>query len=208
MKREHSLITETPVLPDGYRRLEYLESTGTQYILTNITGANEHWKWHIIVKPTYTTHASCMLHGLYGVYGNKRIMALLGTSSQTTVYFDYACGGGYSRAVLNEIPINTIIDVFEDFNSVTINGATYSLTKYNNSRTDKVTLMGSWMGSGANDHPMGNGQYHLFEIWDDNDNLKFKGYPAFRITDSKPGLYDIVNNQFLVNAWTDEFLYT
>lgn len=143
-----------------------------------------------------------------GIYGNRRIYALLGTTdSQQTTVFDYVCGSGYSRVEISAIPINTIIDVFEDFNSVIINGATYSLTKYNNSRTNMVMLMGSWMGSGANDHPMGDGQYHLFEIWDANNVLKLQGIPAFRIADNKPGLYDIVNNQFYTNAGTGEFLY-
>ena len=204
MKREHN----TPsLLPSGYRQLEYLESTGTQYIRTNITGANEHWKWHVIVKPTYTNHTYCILHGLYNVSGNRRIVALLGTFSQQTNVFDYVCGSSYSRAEVGAIPTNTIIDVLEDFNSVTINGATYSLTKYTNSRTNSVTLMGSWYGSGANDHPMGDGQYHLFEIWDANDVLKLQGIPALRIADNKPGLYDIVNNYFYTNAGTGEFLY-
>lgn len=31
--------------------------------------------------------------------------------------------------------------------------------------------------------------------------------PAFRIADNKPGLYDLVNNQFYTNAGTEEFLY-
>lgn len=208
MRREHKTKNILPPPPAGYRWLEYLESTGTQYIRTNITGANEHWKWHIIVKPTYTNHTYCILHGLYNVTGNRRIYALLGTTdSQQTTVFDYVCGSSYSRVEVSAIPIDTIIDVFEDFNSVIINGATYSLTKYNNSRTNMVMLMGSWMGSGANDHPMGDGQYHLFEIWDANDVLKLQGVPALRISDSKPGLYDIVNNQFYTNAGTSEFLY-
>ena len=68
--------------------------------------------------------------------------------------------------------------------------------------------MGSWMGSGANGHPIGDGQYHLFEIWDANDVLKLQGIPALRIADNRPGLYDIVNNYFYTNAGIGEFLYT
>lgn len=209
MKREHILQQQQP-LPPEYRKLEYIESTGTQYIRTNITGANEHWKWHVVVKPTYTNHTYCMLHGLYNVSGNRRIMALLGCitlPAQQTKTFDYVCGSSYSRIEISAIPTNTIIDVLEDFNSVTINGEVYPLTKYTNSRTNAVTLMGSWMGSGVGDHPMGDGQYHLFEIWDANDVLKLYGIPALRIADNKPGIYDIVNNQFHTNAGTGEFLY-
>jgi len=39
------------------------------------------------------------------------------------------------------------------------------------------------------------------------NNLIRDFYPALRISDSKPGLYDLVNNQFYTNAGTGEFLY-
>ena len=40
MKREHNITTETPVLPDGYTELQYIEGTGTQYIDTGPSQAS------------------------------------------------------------------------------------------------------------------------------------------------------------------------
>jgi len=39
------------------------------------------------------------------------------------------------------------------------------------------------------------------------DGTCYAFIPALRIADIKPGLYDLVNNQFYTNAGTGEFLY-
>ena len=48
----------------------------------------------------------------------------------------------------------------------------------------------------------------VFESEYNKNNIPQRHYlPALRMADSKPGLYDIINNQFYTNAGTGEFLY-
>lgn len=42
-------------------------------------------------------------------------------------------------------------------------------------------------------------------IWNSNDNLIHYYIPCVRNSDSKPGLYDLITKEFLVNDWTGEF---
>ena len=42
-------------------------------------------------------------------------------------------------------------------------------------------------------------------VWSSNDNLIHYYVPCFRNSDSKPGLYDLITKEFLVNGWTGEF---
>ena len=199
MRRQHT-ITES-ILPDGYTRLRYIESTGTQYILTNLTHATNLWKWYSRTWSDFTITTYTVIHGLNYVYGNSRIYSLLGT----VPCFDYVCNSAYSSVTLNSNVIGIWVDTFEDANSVTVNGITYPIVKNSNTRNERVVLMCNIFNYSTK--TIGCGKYARFTIYDGNDNLKLDGYPALRSTDSKPGLYDIVNNVFYTNAGTGEFLY-
>lgn len=188
------------VLPPGYTQLQYIESTGTQYIITDITGAKNTWKWYFKTQSEFTIQPYQILHGLQMVNATSRIYSAL----RSGIYFDWICNSSYGRVQVTTYGTNWT-ETYEDSNSVTINGQTYSITKNSNTRNEKVMLLGSIYNS--IDHAYGCGKYAIAKIWDENDTLIFNGIPALRQQDSKPGLYDTVNNVFYTNAGTGEFLY-
>ena len=47
-------------------------------------------------------------------------------------------------------------------------------------------------------------QLYGCKIWDD-DILVRNFVPCYRVSDNKPGLYDLVNDEFLTNSGTGEF---
>ena len=202
MKREQITQNISP-LPSGYRQLEYIQATGTQYILTNITGYNEHWKWFFSVR--YTS-GSILTHGQYNQNANNdRIMSLIGSVSVNGFNrFDYVCGGSYTVTPTFS-PISDWCDVYEDYSHVEINELSYALTKYTKTSYKQLMLFAHYFGS--TNWAFSQGQCRRVIVYDNNDNAKLDGYPALRISDSKPGLYDTVNDQFYTNQGTGEFLY-
>lgn len=199
MKREH---TTKELLLSGYRQLEYIQATGTQYILTNITGYNEHWKWFFSIK---FTSAGSITHGQYNQNANNdRLMSLITSNSTGFNRFDYACGGGYTTTSTFS-PISDWCDIYEDYNHVEINGTSYSLTKHTKTSYKRLMFFAHYFGSTS--WAYSHGKYRRVIVYDNNDNLILDGYPVLRIADSKPGLYGFVNNQFYTNAGSGEFLY-
>lgn len=205
MKREHNI--ESVVLPSGYRQLEYIESTGTQYIVTNLNTCTEHFKWYCKYKyvgglSNFFTH-SVHLSG----YQN-RIMSLLTVDGNKEYIsgFHYVCGGSYTYPSLPiPIPKSEWIEVLEDFNQVNINGQLINLTKRAVTKTGYVEYFGYHYSS--DDYGLCSGKAKRFKVWDGNDVLKSDCIPALRLGDNKPGLYDTVFNTFYTNQGTGEFLY-
>ena len=99
------------------------------------------------------------------------------------------------------------VESYEDANSITLNGVTAHITKNSNTRNERVILFGGIYGNGSNNRFFGHGKYARCKIWDGNDNVKFDGYPALRLSDSKPGLYDLAGGIFYTNAGSGDFLY-
>lgn len=202
-------------LPIEYQEVEYIESTGTQYIDTGIP-LNQYRKCEMEFSPTLigTTvdEKSCIDGGrnnssqvdvnnslfIYG--GTKKLCLAYGNSSQRI------------DSIGLELNLKYIIkyELLANSCSLTINGNEYNtetgVTLITNS--NNVFLFGK-SNSASGQEPYTNlvsMRLYNAKYYNDNDILIRNFIPCYRKSDNKVGLYDLVNNQFYTNTGTGVFL--
>lgn len=210
MRREN-LRNETP-LPSGYTRLNYIESTGTQYIDTGYYVGNK--KTRIVAdfvktSPLYqqgVLFACCspsdnqaFFNPYYGMGGANNWVVIYGLGRVNVLNFLSRLNTHITFDVTVDIPNSSSYSHIEQGTDVFQFTATTS-TIYNNS----LALFAQHFGTSFNAKI--SAQLYQFEIHE-NDTLVHNYIPALRDLDSKPGLYDVAAGEFKTNNGTGEFLY-
>ena len=192
-------------LPSGYAELEYIESTGTQYIDTGVT-----------ITSTMAVEADARFTEIVKqarIFGN-----LCGTGYLNfSVYINGANTPNWASAMKDDVgdwvPANVVADKDRHVHKL---DCTSSTRKYSLDGVDK-----------GNAHPAvtesTNGSLYLFASHDEtteyfasmrlysckiyDSGIVVHNYvPARRLSDSALGLYDLEAGSFLANAGTAEFL--
>lgn len=187
-------------LPAEYQEVEYLDSTGTQYIDTGIT-------------PTGNTDLD-----LYGVdlphtSGTMRFGSRIGVNnnsfnfvatSTNKLRFDY---GSAQEA----------FEYSDSYDRLTFNHTTGKASIYkNNSLLEGITLSQQTfnspynlylfaLNSGGQISPASGYKIRYCKIWENNILVR-NFIPARRKSDSVLGMYDTVSGDFLTNAGTGDFI--
>lgn len=192
-------------LPGEYQRIEYLESTGNQYFITNIP-----IQAPIIFNSTqsFTNSRDQFLVGAgYDLDGNNYRSIGNGTYNNKFegVFKNwFICG----QCLLN-VKYNIIMSLTEGLQTIIVDGkqvGTFSYTHANPIDSTKVNygiFCQNKLGVGA--------QYYayvkLYNITISN-NISLLGHfiPCRRKSDSKPGMYDTVSGEFFTNQGTGEFI--
>jgi len=178
----------------GYTRVEYLESTGTQYICTGIP-----------IKKTDT--AKMEMNALVSGSG------WMGADG----FLQMALNQGYYRARTSGTPLqyvsignrdNIILD-YDDSNTLTlyVNGEKIESINWASSQTPQTTFsFFALTHTGCN--PIGG--YVKAKIYSlrlfKNNSIVGNFIPARRNSDGVLGMYDTVSNTFFTNAGTGEFI--
>ena len=179
----------TGTLPSGYTQLAYLESTGTQYIDTGIVYAR------FVHDIQFTNQASTG--------------SLMGKSAGGGMYWGQARSGsagyeGPGGAIRNIDPTDRHIVEF---------GALAGQRTYLN--IGDTTITGSTNASSSTYSLLGISGYEMYrceaklydvKAYDENDALISHLIPVRRNSDGVLGMYDTVNNRFLVNAGSGTFV--
>lgn len=207
-KREH--FEETGILPEGYRQLEYIESTGTQWIDTGVKcGKNleihslkrftridinnnsdgvQFWDSNnIIIRLNY--HNNTAGQRIVCYYGDhNKAIEVISDIEQVTDWHSYDFKNGSQKIDNVQYAQNEI--------TVTTN-KTYYIGKVN-------SQSGSYLSYAQYK------EYYFLE----SDEFVRNFIPALRLSDHKPGLYDLcgsicplTDTPFYINAGTGEFLY-
>jgi hypothetical protein len=204
MRREHTTPQGGGVLPPGYTQLEYIESTGTQYIDTGLVAPDGFSFLVDVFVDTSNQNNPYIVgsHNLSSPYGRNGVGLTQGAKWQL--------GLGDTYPTSTATPVKGV--------RLTIDGSTVkgnSFLKLNG--TNIITSTDSSLRSSNNLLIF----YNQYERNRGGQTLKGKLYaisltvsgvmhtytPALRIADSKPGMYDIINNIFYTNQGTGEFLY-
>ena len=183
-------------LPDEYQEVEYIETSGTQYINSGYyANGNSQFEFKI----TYKTNAGVPFGAYngswqtgYGYYHNN--------TSSNSEYVHY-----YSNAQTSQQGSqNTTQEIIINKGNVKVNGITTYTTPYNTFTIDYPTyvLAGNWAGTRA-EQPIACKLYY-FTIKESNE-LKREFIPCYRKSDSVIGMYDLENNTFYTNAGTGSF---
>lgn len=188
-------IDDKPSLPKEYVQLEYLESTGTQYILTNVYPNNTY---------TFDTKLKITTMGNVVPWGVRSVGTF--TTADSQCYLNY---GGASTDIML---YSTTTNLPTNYNTgeQAVRGNTYDFRNMwvVNSMiqmTYPVMLFGL-NNIGTLNASLGKCIIYRWTAYS-------KGIavcdliPALHIADSKPGMYDLITGQFFTNQGTGEFVY-
>ena len=205
-KRGH--FEETGILPEGYRQLEYIESTGTQYIDTGVSCTPS---LRVVIDIAWTQIASNLSNGVQD-WNIGIIFRIDQFPLPNGVYAYYGNHSGTFQAPSGIGGDNLFHHIDYENGKQSVDGVTFShLTMTNSS----------------------NKSFFLFAVNSVNSQVTFKSKqklskcemlfngshirllkPALRISDNKPGLYDLCGSicpltgtPFYINSGTGEFLY-
>jgi hypothetical protein len=194
-------------VPDGYTQLKYLESTGTQWIKTDISPSLElklQVRGQRTVTTGYSSLAGCYSPIIYipannGAYAT-RFYNRFGTTSEVNI--DNPIPLGTFEPPLITVDKTSAVFEADGFGAKTLAlGATDLGTVHANTR---ISFFGRYSGS-SDSCTKTSGRIYRAKIWD-NGTLVGEYIPAMRNSDEVLGMYDIVGNTFYTNAGTGVFI--
>ena len=199
-------------LPEGYQEVEYLESSGTQYIDTGFafssSGANRLTaEFDIVYMTLPNSHNPSLVGGLTNGTEPHYAFPLFRPSGDTAVYAysasaayisDFAIGTKYS-AIINDANHKIYHD---DVELATIDFSTAS------NPTQTFCLFAARVVGGSETAGyLANARIYSFIVKNNSTNEILKNLvPCYRISDSVAGMIDLVSNTFLTNSGTGTFV--
>ena len=189
-------------LPEEYQQVEYIESTGTQYILTDFV-------------PT----GDLKVEGKIYTEKQNTEMAIVGTVEYASVEIGYSSTNNrffmYSNDSIGLTPQNSIYNTILEFTAkLSATNPTKELILHNIDGgviTTGATLNDNYTNLKLQIFCVREQKYkfigRLYKLkFYDNGVLMCNFVPCYRRSDNVIGMYDIVNDVFYTNAGTGEFI--
>lgn len=187
----------TPLLPAAYQQVEYLQSSGTQYI--NIGAMSNHqyfdfdFAWVSFI--TNNMGSNWGVNGILGcnAFGNSDVKIWLKNTNQIS----YNAGG--VNVGIAPITMGTKCHVYASPTQFTVDGQDYTSQTSTTSSTITCCVFSVY----SNDHNMQGSACaaKLYRLKTSSIEL----YPCVRKLDSKPGMLDVVSKTFYTNSGSGEF---
>lgn len=184
------------LLPSGYTQLEYIESTGTQWIDTGIATTNNNLGFMLEAMPL--TSADVYPMGSRAIGGDIRFF---GVRSQTSTNFSYGWST-WTKAPASQSYVNvrtTMSLNWLNSKKVAIGNDSNDLATVDIANGRNITLFG------INGQLLWTGRIYHAQISEGNEIIA-NFIPVIRNSDSKVGMYDTVTRQFFTNAGTGQFI--
>lgn len=201
-------------LPSAYQRIQYLESTGTQYINTGkIPTDNTRMQLKYYTTSTGSFYCAGARSGASTIYfaqsGATSGAKVSCTVNGTSVTAEDSGGVDFKRVSsgqLFEIMVQTNTDSTYD----------YSIVDYTHNKYYRTTGV-SYTPMGAVSNPIylfafnpsyvvtGTNRCYYFKLYRDG-RIILDGVPCYRKSDGVAGLYDLVTGTFFTNSGTGEFV--
>lgn len=192
------------LLPSEYQEVEYIESSGTQYINTGLRLKQSH---SVEMAIQNLTNASAKIFGsrTSATSNNFSILTGLvgGTLSLVTDFQNYN-NNRLSVDITNNLNDKYTIKI--NNSKMSINDTEKAITTYSNFTTPSNAYIFSASGTYPAGYVNASTKLYYCKIW--NGTTLVRDYiPCYRKSDNEPGLYDLVNNVFYTNAGSDSFTY-
>ena len=177
-------------LPSGYLELEYITTSGSQYINTGFT-SNANMSAEFKFEQLNQWKGESLLFG--SAWSGNDVLMHLNNGTSATLYW----GSGYASGTL---ALNTPTVVIVSKNKYVINGTTY--TTSGTPSNWRVMMFG-----GISSYYTAQVRLYYLKIWN-SGTLVRDMIPCIRISDWKIGMYDKVNSVMYINArsTTDNFI--
>lgn len=191
-----------PVLPHEYIQLEWIESTGTQYIDTGVYGGSG--TYFDIDFITYDEMGSvsygAILGAREGAFVNDYSISTWGSSTGSIVYYNrIATAADLTKSIRQSCSYKNGI-------YTSPNGATTSLTSQTSFSTKSNIYVFAKNYSDLNQaDEFGKVRLYSLKFYDGSTLIR-NFIPCYRLPDGEIGLYDTVNDVFYTNQGTGEFI--
>lgn len=177
-----------------YKRLQYIQSSGTQYINTGVK---------------FTTGFSCDIKfNMLSTSGDIDILS----SAQNDNYLLVSYLDGKPRIYLNgsalkniTMPYNTVHTVNMNYNGSTLTCTVDNTTTYTVSKSNATANSNLLLFARSSSYGFSKAVLYYCKIWN-GDTLVKDLIPVEKASDNTICLYDLVSNTFLENSGTGEFI--
>jgi len=198
-------IVVKPILPSGYKRLEYIESSGTQYIDTGIIPSTN---MKINCKMQYVNIQGRLFYRGIGNYSPLRFYPFYANIEDQA----YTCLIGSSATFYSGVDglKLSILDFEWKSNGEYISSVTQDGQAHNVSSTSNSTFTQSMYLFGLNNNNRLYSDYptdvniHSCKLWK-SGSLVRSFIPSQRLSDNAIGMYDLVSNTFFTNQGMGSF---
>ena len=192
-------------LPDTYQEVEYIESTGTQYINTGYTpsvnteieteiswGSTQN-DWAVFFWVTGSDSSSNWI--LWRIYYQHDY------TGNIDIFNSWFCNSSYSQHQTT-VTLDTFHNILLKKDSCTIDWTSYTISTSGTPYQSSIYLFcwNNW-GSAWRYWRCKMKKFKMSNSW----TLVRDYVPCYRKSDNVIGLYDLVNNVFYTNAWTGTF---
>lgn len=190
-------------LPSEYQEVEYLESTGAQWIKTDIEGRfSASLESEVIFTDSQDSYSVGFKDGTFQLSGNGcyRVRTQIGYGSS------YSNGPTQSLRLLKRYKYKTIFEPGKQevyLDDVLV--STSALAKNVDTLTGVHFGIFARLNNDTSASLFSKVKMYYLKI-SDGDELLGHFIPCYRKSDSKPGMYDTVAKTFYTNAGTGEFL--
>lgn len=186
----------TPLLPTEYTQLDYIQSSGSQYI---DTGMKFNQNSGVEMQISDLVYRNTKIFGSRSSATSNNYSIL---STSTTVVLDFY---NYNNNRLNETTPTEPITISMNNQVLRVNETTKNIGTYNSFTTPGNAYIFGASGSYASGYTNASMKLYYCKIWQ-NNNLVRDYIPCKRNSDNAIGLYDLVNNSFYINAGSGSFI--
>lgn len=198
-------------LPAEYQEVEYIQTSGTQYIRTPVPPSDD-FRMELKVYTTCVDSFYCaglrvntvIIFGQTGPTANDRVSASVNGSSVTAgtngVLWSRSSSGQTYEIMLCTNGDGTFTYHIQDLTNekeFLAENQSYNLMGNRTNGVCIAALNGSYIIKGTN-------RYYYFRLYKDGE-IAFDGVPCYRKLDNVVGLYDLVSKVFLTNTGTGVF---
>ena len=196
----------TSILPSEYTQVDYIESSGTQYINTGLF-PDSNLKVETKIEVTSTNQDITVFGSSLASSGGNSLGGYYHLTPYNNKWYYGANssegnGGSYSATAGTQYEI-----IFNDEdNGIKINGTSIASNKTFVGISDSTLTISRRGTSSA--RRFGRFKYFYFKIYNKDTNALVRDYiPCYRNSDNVVGMYDLVNNVFYTNAGAGAFTY-
>ena len=213
---DYCIVDTTNILPTGYTRVDYIKSTGTQYIILDYY-TNPNSQFDLTLKignyksdDTIENYFSGFLNSRNRNTSDYGCSLNFGNASTAKyMLFVWARNGQSVTALVNDS------EIIENKNTLSWHGTNFAYGDYiatvesmNTTATMPLSLFGGTRSTSGNTIvPFSIANMYVYDFKISENNVLLHHYiPCYRNSDNEMGLYDIINDTFYSNAGTGTFV--
>ena len=186
------------ILPNGYIQVDYIESSGTQYI---DTGVNADINLDINISLANTSGIT-----FGAIYDNNGSYTRYHTSINNTRYSFFVLQNGTLSTIEVDTDIKHNFYIKANDRSVIVDNVEYTLPT--TSLTDTELNLWLFARNSNSSRLMTKSSFKLYDCKMYYNNVLVRDFiPCYRNSDNEVGLYDLVNDVFYTNQGTGNFIY-